>query len=90
MTNKEFAILLAKDTGLTIDLINLVLLKFSNRLSLELKKGDLVTITGLGRFYVGKRAARNGRNPRTGATIAISAQNIVKLKSSTSFKRAIN
>jgi DNA-binding protein HU-beta len=32
-----------------------------------LKKGDMVTLVGFGSFYVGKRAARTGRNPRTGA-----------------------
>ena len=31
-----------------------------------LKKGDMVTLVGFGSFYVGKRAARTGRNPRTG------------------------
>jgi DNA-binding protein HU-beta len=32
-----------------------------------LKKGDTVSLVGFGTFKVGKRAARNGRNPRTGA-----------------------
>ena len=34
-----------------------------------LKKGDMVTLVGFGSFYVGKRAARSGRNPRTGESI---------------------
>ena len=38
-----------------------------------LKKGDTVSLVGFGTFKVGKRAARNGRNPRTGATIKIKA-----------------
>ncbi len=38
-----------------------------------LKKGELVSLVGFGTFYVGKRAARSGRNPRTGATIKIKA-----------------
>jgi DNA-binding protein HU-beta len=38
-----------------------------------LKKGGMVTLVGFGTFYVGKRAARSGRNPRTGAAIKIKA-----------------
>jgi len=37
----------------------------------SMKKGGVVSFYGLGRFYVGRRAARSGRNPRTGATILI-------------------
>jgi DNA-binding protein HU-beta len=44
-----------------------------------LKKGDLVTLIGFGTFYVGKRAARNGRNPRTGATIKIKCSKFTKI-----------
>jgi DNA-binding protein HU-beta len=33
----------------------------------SLKRGGMVTLVGFGTFYVGKRAARSGRNPRTGA-----------------------
>ena len=35
----------------------------------SMKKGGMVTLVGFGTFFVGKRAARSGRNPRTGATI---------------------
>ncbi len=38
-----------------------------------LKKGDEVQLIGFGTFYVGKREARDGRNPRTGETIKIKA-----------------
>ena len=43
-------------------------------ISLALKKGDVVTLVGFGSFYVGKRTARIGRNPRTGAAIKIKAK----------------
>ena len=36
-----------------------------------LKKGDEVSLVGFGTFYVGKRAARTGRNPQTGAPLRI-------------------
>ena len=39
-----------------------------------LKKGDTVTLIGFGTFKVSKRAARIGRNPRTGAELKIAAR----------------
>ena len=55
-----------------------------------LKKGDLVTLIGFGSFYVGKREARNGRNPRTGATIKIKAANSPKFRAGKALKDAVN
>ena len=43
----------------------------------SLKKGNSVTLVGFGTFMVGKRAARTGRNPRTGESIPIKARNVV-------------
>ena len=45
-----------------------------------LKKGDMVTLVGFGSFYVGKRAARTGRNPRTGASIKIKAAKVPRFR----------
>ena len=55
-----------------------------------LKKGELVTLVGFGTFYVAKRAARNGRNPRTGATIKIKAAKVPKFRSGKGLKDAVN
>ena len=55
-----------------------------------LKKGNLVTLIGFGSFYVGKREARNGRNPRTGATIKIKAANSPKFRAGKALKDAVN
>jgi len=55
-----------------------------------LKKGDMVTLVGFGTFYVGKRAARNGRNPRTGETIKIKAAKVPKFRSGKALKDAVN
>jgi DNA-binding protein HU-beta len=55
-----------------------------------LKKGDLVTLIGFGTFYVGQRAARNGRNPRTGTTIKIKAANSPKFRAGKALKDAVN
>lgn len=55
-----------------------------------LKKGGLVTLVGFGTFYVGKRAARSGRNPRTGATIKIKAAKVPKFRAGKALKDAVN
>jgi DNA-binding protein HU-beta len=56
----------------------------------SLKKGELVSLDGFGTFYVGKRAARNGRNPRTGATIKIKAAKVPKFRAGKGLKDAVN
>lgn len=55
-----------------------------------LKKGDNVSLVGFGTFAVRKRAARTGRNPRTGATIKIKASKIPAFKAGKALKDAIN
>lgn len=55
-----------------------------------LKKGDTVSLVGFGTFKVGKRAARNGRNPRTGATIKIEAAKVPKFSAGKGLKDAVN
>ena len=55
-----------------------------------LKKGDTVSLVGFGTFKVGKRAARNGRNPRTGETIKIKAAKVPKFSAGKGLKDAVN
>ena len=55
-----------------------------------LKKGGTVTLVGFGTFYVGKRAARAGRNPRTGASIKIKAAKVPKFRAGKALKDAVN
>jgi DNA-binding protein HU-beta len=59
-------------------------------ISKALKKGDMVTLIGFGTFYVGERAARSGRNPRTGATIKIKAAKSPKFRAGKALKDAVN
>ena len=56
----------------------------------SLKKGQLVTLVGFGTFYVGKRAARSGRNPRTGASIKIRAAKVPKFRAGKALKDSVN
>ena len=55
-----------------------------------LKKGDTVTLVGFGTFSVRKRAARTGRNPRTGEEIKIKASKVPGFKAGNALKDAIN
>ncbi len=56
----------------------------------SLKKGQGVTLVGFGSFYAGKRAARSGRNPRTGAAIQIKAAKVPKFRPGKALKDALN
>ena len=55
-----------------------------------LKKGGSVSLVGFGTFAVTKRAARSGRNPRTGATIKIKAAKVPKFRAGKALKDAVN
>ena len=55
----------------------------------SLKKGDKYTHVGFGTFAVVKRAAREGRNPQTGATIKIPARNVVKFTVGKALKESV-
>lgn len=55
-----------------------------------LKSGGEVTLVGFGTFSVGKRAARTGRNPQTGADIKIKAAKVPKFRPGKGLKDAVN
>ena len=56
----------------------------------SLKKGEDVSVVGFGTFTVRKRAARTGRNPRTGAAIKIKAAKVPKFRPGKALKDALN
>ena len=55
----------------------------------ELSKGGEVTLTGFGTFKVTDRAARAGRNPKTGAEIQIAASKVPSFKAGKALKEAV-
>jgi DNA-binding protein HU-beta len=61
-----------------------------NAIKGALKKGSSVTLVGFGTFKVGKRAARIGRNPRTGEAIKIKAARVPKFSAGKALKDAVN
>ena len=56
----------------------------------SLKEGESVALAGLGTLSVGDRAARNGRNPRTGEALKIAASKCVKFRQSSKIKQDLN
>lgn len=55
-----------------------------------LKKGEEVRLVGFGNFYVSKRAATKGRNPRTGEIIQIKASRLPKFRAGKQLKDQVN
>ena len=55
-----------------------------------LKDGDQVTVVGFGTFSVRERAARTGRDPRTGKSIEIKASKVASFKAGKGLKDAVN
>ena len=62
---------------------------FSEAVFTSLKKGNDLSIAGLGSFTTSKRAARAGRNPKTGATIQIPAMTVPKFKAAKALKDSL-
>lgn len=56
----------------------------------EMKKGEKVQLVGFGTFEVSERAAREGRNPRTGETMEIAASKAPKFKAGKALKDMVN
>jgi len=55
-----------------------------------LKTGDSVTLVGFGTFLVRDRAARTGRNPKTGEVLQIKASKVPAFKAGKALKDAVN
>ena len=63
---------------------------FVDTVTKALKKGDQVAIVGFGSFSVKSRAARQGRNPKTGDPINIAASRVPGFKAGKALKDAVN
>ncbi|WP_018630698.1 HU family DNA-binding protein [Niabella aurantiaca] len=80
MNKAELIDKISGDAGITKTQANTALDSFVEAVTKTLKKGDKVTLVGFGTFSVTKRAARNGRNPQTGAVIKIKAKKVARFK----------
>lgn len=90
MNRTELVAEIAKKTELSKKDAEKALKAFTEVVEAELKKGEKVQLVGFGTFEVSERAAREGRNPQTGASMKISASKAPKFKAGKALKDAVN
>lgn len=90
MNKTELIAEIASNAGLTKAEAGRVIDATTSAIVASLKKGDPVTLIGFGTFKVSKRAARTGRNPRTGAELKVAARNAPAFTAGKALKDAVN
>ena len=90
MNKTELVDAISKETSLSKKDTEAFVKSFVDVVSKALKKGDDVALVGFGTFEVSKRAARTGRNPKTGETIKIAAAKTPKFKPGKGLKDLVN
>ncbi len=80
MNKAELIAKISEDAEVTKTQANACIDSLIAAVTKTLKGGGKVTLVGFGTFSVSKRAARNGRNPQTGAIIKIKAKKVAKFK----------
>lgn len=80
MTKADLLKAISADTGETAATVDAVLTSLANVTSKALGEGEDVTIPGLLKLDTKERAARKGRNPKTGEEINIAAKTVVSVK----------
>ncbi len=90
MNKAELIARIARDSGLTkADALRAVDALLDN-VTKALKKGEKVTLVGFGTFQVGRRRARAGRNPQTGAPLKIPARRVPKFVAGKELKGSVH
>ena len=89
MTREELVQRMAKEAGIPKTKASTALNALFDGVTTALKKGKRVSFVGFGTFTVGKRKARMGRNPRTGAEIRIAAAKVPKFRAGKSLRDAV-
>ena len=90
MNKTELVAAMADQAGLSKKDAEKALKAFTDVVAEELKKDGKVQLVGFGTFEVSERAAREGRNPRTGATMKIEATRMPKFKAGKALKDMMN
>ena len=89
MNRGEFVAAISEQSGLTKADSDRAVEAMFKVVKKTLKSGDSISLVGFGTFVVRKRAARSGRNPRTGATIKIKASKVPAFKAGKALKDAL-
>jgi len=90
MNKQEFLALFGKTNDCTLADARKMVNYFTDTVSLALSKGEDVELVGFGTFKVKRSAEREGRNPKTGAALTISARNTITFKVGQPLKDACN
>ena len=90
MNKTELVAAIADQAGLSKKDAEKAVKAFTEVVGKELKKGGKVQLVGFGTFEVSKRAAREGRNPQTGAPMKIKASKAPKFSAGKALKDAVN
>jgi DNA-binding protein HU-beta len=90
MTKNDLADKVAERTGLAAGQARQAVEAAIEAVSDELAAGGEVALAGFGKFSVGHRAARQGRNPATGETINIAASKAAKFSAASALKSRLN
>ena len=90
MTKAELIDKIAKDAKISKVAATAALASALEGVTSSLAKGDTVTLVGFGTFSTSKRAARQGRNPQTGAAIKIAASTVPRFKAGKGLKDKVN
>ena len=90
MNKTELVAAMADAAGLSKKDTEKALKDFTDVVAEELKKGEKVQLVGFGTFEVSERAAREGRNPQSGAVMKIPASKAPKFKAGKALKDSLN
>ena len=90
MNKTELVAAIAQETQLSKKDAEAAVKAFIDVVAGELKKGEKVQLVGFGTFEVSERAAREGRNPQTGAPMKIAASKAPKFKPGKALKDIVN
>lgn len=90
MNKKDFIAKVADKTGLSKKKTEEVVSEVLGAITDVLKDGDKITFVDFGTFSVTERAARDGRNPRTGQKIKIDAKKVPSFKAGKGLKDAVD
>ena len=89
MNKSELVEVAAKEAGITKAAADKALSAIIGAVVSTVASGDSVTLVGFGTFRSADRAARTGKNPKTGATLKIPATTVPKFTAGTAFKAAV-
>ncbi len=90
MNKQELVAAIAQDAAMSKKDAERALAATINAISNALAEGDKVQVVGFGTFEVRERAARTGKNPRTGEMIKIAASKVPAFKAGKALKDSVN